>query len=224
MKTFQIYGERCSGTNYVEKLITENFNLVLIEGTHKHWYVNDYSKLRGDTLVIVVVRNPYSFLSSLHLQPHHAPLHYGLSFSEFIRKEWVSYDSPDILPLWFEEDMSIRETIAKPEWIVESEANVCRLRSSKLRNFLELEHHADNFCLLKYEELLLDRNNIRVLKKWGVTQRWNEIKPIVTYKGLGYKVYEPTKYDDIAVDDLQFINDNLDWELENKVGYSPITP
>ena len=85
---FTIYGERCSGTNFLEKAIAENFDIkVTWEYEWKHFFGFNKCLNSQDTLFIGVIRDPFDWLFSFHKNPHHIPqqnkeLHKFL-FSEF---------------------------------------------------------------------------------------------------------------------------------------------
>ena len=60
IKKYTIYGERCSGTNYLENIIDINFDVNLTwEYGHKHFFGHQDNKLKNsdDTLFICIVRN-----------------------------------------------------------------------------------------------------------------------------------------------------------------------
>lgn len=90
MKKFTILGERCSGTNFLEKAIIANFNLELTwEYGYKHFFgFSDYSN-SDNVLFIGIVRDPIQWLLSLFKQPHH--LNYiKHDFNKLITKEICS--------------------------------------------------------------------------------------------------------------------------------------
>jgi hypothetical protein len=113
------------------------FVLILLQ--IKHWYI-DFTKLSNNntdnTLFIVIVRNPYDQLRSLSLQPHHAPFHFEIGLSNFLRKKWLSYDLESTTN-WLTPDSW---WLALPEYLIESEKNVCVLRNKKNKNFLGLQN------------------------------------------------------------------------------------
>ena len=70
IKKFTILGERCSGTNVLQKLIETNFDLEYSNDFHhKHFFgFCNYSKIKStqNTLFICIVRNVYEWILSLH--------------------------------------------------------------------------------------------------------------------------------------------------------------
>jgi len=156
---FTIFGERNSGTNYLQKIMLHNFDLKLTwEYGWKHWYIKDHHprgrantttdavgkisiQSSSDTLVIFIVRNPIDWLRAIHNNPYHAE-NVAADFSEFIRSPWicstrVSYgrNAGAILagPRYAEtfEDLG-------PEVFMEEAENICVLRNMKNKHFLGL--------------------------------------------------------------------------------------
>ena len=56
---YTIYGERNSGTSYLEQLMYKNFNSSNIFINHKHFFGHKDLSNTDDTLFIAIVRNPY---------------------------------------------------------------------------------------------------------------------------------------------------------------------
>ena len=74
---YTIYGERCSGTNYLENLINENFDVKLTwEYGFKHWFGFNNLSNSDDTLFICIVRNPVDWVNSFYRTPHHLKIKY----------------------------------------------------------------------------------------------------------------------------------------------------
>ena len=91
IKYFTIYGERCSGTNFLMQSITENFN---IEYTTKYcWkhffghYKFENNEEEDETLFIGIIREPISWIDSFFKKKHHDDLY--LLLLAFI-SEWCS--------------------------------------------------------------------------------------------------------------------------------------
>ena len=74
LKKYTIYGERCSGTNYLENIININFDVnITWEYGWKHFFgfQDDLLKNSDDTLFICIVKNLPDWINSLYRQPHH---------------------------------------------------------------------------------------------------------------------------------------------------------
>ena len=71
---FTIYGERCSGTNYLEQLITSNFELpVTWQYGWKHFFGFSDLQNSDDTLFFGIVRSPIEWIDSFFKNPYHIP-------------------------------------------------------------------------------------------------------------------------------------------------------
>jgi hypothetical protein len=229
----QIFGERCSGTSYLTRLVERNFDGV--EPTRlfgfKHWFIHGHQP-RGranrttdfeclhplddsdDTLFLVIHRNPLDWLRSLHARPHHAPGHTNLCFSEFLRKPWLSAENGRANPLWPDAE-------GKGYFIEEAE-DVLHLRSQKIRHFLALEDVVSNVVFLRYEDLLEDLGVLEtVADRFGIPLRHRPLENETVHLGSGdQRTFDgPRRYPPITPEDLGFIRRNLDWDLESRLGY-----
>ena len=89
LQKFTIFGERNSGTNYLENILKQKLYLKFTnEYGYKHWYIKNLEP-RGinntttdneckksiddsdDTLFIVIVRNVYDWVGAMYKKPHH---------------------------------------------------------------------------------------------------------------------------------------------------------
>ena len=223
---FQIFGERCSGTNYLQSLLEKNFPDCKISWKYgwKHfpcWYdtpwvrafhfENDpiYSELseNKEFLFIIIFRHPYDWLRSFYLQPHHvAEEHNHASFSTFIRDRWrlnrhcYKYD-------------------LDPINLCELE-NVMRLRTAKIRNMLKIKEKVLNVYYVNYE-ILRDKPHkvIAEISRLFSLKKQKKFRKQKNYKGNKGKRYNPIKYAAISMEDIYYINIHLDRELEAYLGY-----
>lgn len=199
MKRVQLYGERCSGTKWATKLITHNFNITtgpyLDPYGWKHWFIKDttFDKIKNDnkTLFVVIFRNPYQWMKSLHKTPHHLKSIKGKPFIEFIKQS----------PLISKE--------IKFDFKEESE-NLLTLRTEKILNFKKLQEVTDNVLFFKYEDLLV--KHLDYLNKLQVAGLEKQIKPINCIKKA------PQEYKLLKAE-INHINEHLNWDVENDIGY-----
>ena len=230
----KIVGERCSGTNYLSTLVQTNFKNIdfaptLISsptgrvGSHKHFITNfDYDEM--DTLVICIVRNPYDWMRSLHRQPHHLLQLSGLPFEIFVKRVARSYHNFNLT----EEIKLMKPSIQKkmfladPNNIIESHPNILSMRSYKMQKYFSSSFK--NVEIISYDNLV---NNLDLLsdiaKKYGIEMNHPTIQNITKYKGFEHeKDYVPIAYPKINTNILNYINGELNWELENKLGFTKI--
>jgi len=161
---FTIYGERCSGTNYLEGLITRNFNATVTwDFGWKHFFgLNDLSD-SDDTLFVGIVRDPTDWLNSLYMTPHHLPIHL----------------CPKSLPPILQNNMTAQRNIHNNNayrflndtfWSVHNGVkidhhiytkknykNIFEMRHTKLKFLKEdMPKKVKHFILIKYEDLMND--------------------------------------------------------------------
>lgn len=98
MRKISIVGERCTGTNWIESLFTENFSL---ESAHtfgwKHapsfGFMDNPLSTSQNTLFVFVVRNSLDWLRSFYNAPHHVKER-KTSLEAFIEENpWISRDN-----------------------------------------------------------------------------------------------------------------------------------
>ena len=107
---FTIFGERHSGTNYLQSVLQNN---LMIPHTKlygfKHWFIKgvqprsrpntttDNECLKpihqnAHTLFIYIVRNPFDWLAALHSRPYHIPNSGRTSFVDFLSARYIAYE------------------------------------------------------------------------------------------------------------------------------------
>ncbi len=184
----KVFGERNTGTNWVEAILTKNYNVPLIhhsgiirnkttqeqkefldlqdknqkkfirekltdaifenQAAHlfgwKHSCVvyNDLKYLPGfnETGFIFLVKNPYSFIKSLHKRPYHALSEVPKDIDAFISSPWLTVHRD-----------AIKETLLNTP---------IELWNYKVYSYIKFMENASNSLLLSYEEVL---NNPEIL-------------------------------------------------------------
>jgi len=93
MKQVTIYGERCSGTNYLEELLLLNFNVEINwDYGWKHFFgFNDLSDSEH-VLFIGIVRNLEDWLNSFYREKHHLPNDLTENIDTFLNNTFYSID------------------------------------------------------------------------------------------------------------------------------------
>ena len=177
VKNFTILGERCSGTNYLEELITDNFNIeVTWKYGWKHFFGHyDFKQTEeeNDTLFIGIVRNPIEWIDSFFTNQHHIP------------------NSPKpIMNFLFDKFYSLRDdkTIIKEDlnYLTKKEyKNIFEMRYLKnyyLINIMPTK--VKNFILINYENLRDNTENVLNMIKirFVLEQKYPNYKNITYYK------------------------------------------
>jgi hypothetical protein len=183
-------------------------------GPH-HYYDFENS---DDCLFVVVFRNAYDWIRSFYRTPWDAaPDVQSRSFAEFIRLPWEieAISSTMLAQLrynpWIDrnpQDGSLFETVLD-------------LRKSKIENMLLIKEKVGNIYYVNYESVLENpREFIREIQNlFGLKQR-RPFSPIDSYKGDTCKgAYSPKSYPPLSESDLEYINQKLDFALENRMGY-----
>jgi hypothetical protein len=161
LKKYTIYGERCSGTNYLENIINMNFDAnITWEYGWKHFFGFQDDKLENsdDTLFICIVRNLPDWINSLYRNKHHLPLKYKKNMSdeekidEFLNKEFWSFNDNNKNRDITKEIMEDRNIYTKERY-----KNIFELRHTKIKWMLEdLPNKVKNCIFIKYEDLVDD--------------------------------------------------------------------
>jgi len=203
IERFTIYGERHSGTNFLEHCITQQFGLPLTYYFgFKHWFgftKPEVISYHRNVLFIGIVRNPYDWLCAMYLAPHHVPLHTRHNFYKLLTNEWYS------------EDGKKREILHDRNYKTkERYKNIFELRKEKCYYLSQIMPViANNYILISYDSFL--KNHFNYLNIIG--RRFN-------LKNIG----EPPSV--IPKTSAQFnheqknlIDSNLDWTIEESLGY-----
>ena len=193
-----IYGERCSGTNYLKKILELNFDIEFADDTfgHKHffgWQGERIKKWGDDILFICIVRNIHSWLNSFYRDMHHLPIKYTKQFfrkkkviHEFLNKEFWSYHETKGPPSKENEIIWDRNLYTKERY-----KNIFELRHTKLKWMIEdLPRYAKNCILIKHEDLCKNfRDTLIKLKSKNLKVKKNINFPINTEKYFGYSIH-----------------------------------
>ena len=219
INNFTIYGERCSGTNFLEAIFTGEsyfhknkkpaFDLPLTWAFgHKHFFgFNDEDIVQnGDyTLFIGIVRNSYDWLASLFRNKHHIP-QVNFCPKNFLFGEWYSIEHNVESDNFLEEYTKDRNFLTGDRY-----KNIFELRKNKLDYlYNKMPNLAKNYILIRYEDLC--DNAEKVID--AISNRFS--LPIVNKRFIQTKKKQPsnilTEYEDQ-------ITNALDWNTENLLGY-----
>ena len=176
IENFTIFGERCSGTNFLEEAIIANFNIdVTWKYCWKHFfcYNNIDDHLTDKTLFIGIVRNPIDWIASLHNKLHHIPKE-NHKLLNFLTNNFYSVDADGSVK---QEDLNYQTG--------EKYKDIFQMRKTK-NDFLifEMPKKVKNFILIRYEDLKNRYNEVlKMIKtKFDLTTKSNKICRIEYYK------------------------------------------
>jgi len=225
IKNFTIFGERCSGTHFVEYAIKQNFEIGYNRGS-KHFFGHDEKADLIDntnmntTLFILLVRDPIDWIDSFFKRPHHVPGENRRDIKKFLTSEWRSvYESNQQNSPTKQkgtEIMTDRNIYTKERYI-----NILELRKTKCNYFLnEIAKKVKYFYLLKYEDLRDDYFNTmeKIQQQFNLKKRHVSYMPITKYKGTQAQyVKKPIL---LTNEIKKYILEHLDLEQENRIGYN----
>ena len=227
MKYYTIYGERCSGTNYLENLMNLNFN---IEYNHsngnKHFFGHiDNFTHSEDTLFICIVRTLTDWINSLYRELYHLPLKYitGLSdhqkIDKFLNQQIFSVnDFQHNYKTWTKEIHNDRNIYTGNRY-----NNIFELRHTKLKYMIEdLPKKVHNYIFIKYDDLLDDFDNVMFkLKVKGCIVKSEVLFPlnITYYKANPNRRFIKNNYKKLISHKMIVNNPNLIKTYEEQLGY-----
>ena len=226
-KSFVIYGERNSGTNYLETILTGQsyhissnmpaFDCLVLNPSridmkckygHKHFFgFYDKEIQEADTSIVFIgiVRNPYDWIKALNngIKHHIPPKNYPML--NFLSNQWYSIDHDPESPTYGNELLEDRdfETGLRYE-------NIFKIRSKKLRYLYHtMPTIAKNYEFIKYEDLCSDPWSFvtHLSLKYNIPLKMPILEPIIK---------DPYYF---SCEIKQIIDDNIDWDIENEIGY-----
>lgn len=228
IKKIQVFGERCSGTNYLEQLLARNFpsTPLVWDYGYKHFFPQAPFEHADDCLFIVLHREPIAWLRSLHRTPWHvAPPLRKLPFSAFIRHQWwCIWDAKSGKsrrdPLFGTEMMFERDPVTGDRF-----ANVVQMREAKVRVWLSLCEQVRHGLSLRFEDLRNDPDGFtrRLTDEHGL-QAAHGFQPVRRYKGVKWYQGWKTRLTrrplaPVSDQDRDFIIGQLDRAVERAAGY-----
>lgn len=231
---FQIFAERCSGSNYVEGLLKKNFDFSGASNPYgwKHgtiWYslprsfynlpsdsMYDFNDSQ-DCLIVVVFRNPYDWVRSLYLKGHHVSNKIKkLPFEKFIAVKWKDEEDFHHRNL-----MRINPLLYKNPDTSDFFKNIFELRTYKIKNMLMINQIASNVYYVNYEKVVKNPKKFidEIARIYG-------LKAKVPFSNITYHnnepkegVYKEEKYFKLSKANRNFIDSQLSKILERRIGY-----
>ncbi len=231
INTFNIFGERCSGTNFLTTLISNNFPDLEFKSRfnfEKHAFVNvPYAK--DTSIAFACFRNANGWLKSFYNAPHNVGYWVkDVSFSEFLRHEWSSIYNGRLL-----------QQASKPLGIFGSEVlldrhpltgdrikNVVELRNLKTQSYLKLPKFYKHCEIVNYDLLLKDQEKwIKYISHKYEIEALPEFKPVMAdvsrnALGMGPRDLERIKREVVfSEEDIFFCLSSLDLAQEKAIGF-----
>lgn len=240
-----LLGERCSGTNVIEQLISANsvfkpdWSLVGFKHFPRHESRSGFKGIQH-VPVVLVVRESVSWIRSFYRQPWHAaPALKALSFSDFIRSEWHSVWDVDTFTAPGSDQYMQEMLLDRNPYTQERYRNVMALRAGKLRHMLDILRQSSQKTIVRLEDYQSSpRETLRQILvalgcsiparmsiPSGYKSGSTRVSRLLSAVGLSTLYRSRTQFMNsrilpaISEDDLAFIQNSLDPALEAMVGY-----
>lgn len=177
---YTIYGERCSGTNYLENIINMNFDIKLTcEYGWKHFFgfQDDLLKNSDDTLFICIIRNLPDWLNSLYTEQFHIADHLRGNIDSFLNQQFYSYNDKYSSLKNGKEIMEDRNIYTGERY-----KNIFELRHTKIKwMYQDLPNKVKNGIIIRYEDLINNfENTLFRIKNKGLKVKQNINFPLNT--------------------------------------------
>lgn len=165
-----IYGERCSGTNYLQELLLLNFDVEIVWCYGwKHFFGFSDLNNSDDTLFIGIIRNLEDWINSLYREKHHLPDHLTSTIDTFLNETFYSiYDDKN-------EIMNDRNIDTGERY-----KNIFELRLVKNKYLIEkMPKLVKNYCLITLDNLVDSfEDTMNKLKDCGLKNKDDIIFPL----------------------------------------------
>lgn len=224
---FQVLGERSSGTNFVKRLIGRNSDLRPTEALGwKHGFAQ-MTAIPADLAVICVVREPRSWVLSMHSKPWHTPGDMqALEFSDFIRAPWNTIiDRPRYFGPAEQNAQGMALQQDRDPLTGATFANIFALRQAKLRYLTSVLNRNCTCVMLRVEQAQSAPQQTldMILNALGRPTGTEGFKPVIKHLGAKFKpaiANRPATPETISPDDLAFMSAQLDTDQEAALGYN----
>ena len=182
-----IYGERCSGTNYLEELLVANFDVEIVcDYGWKHFFGFNSLENSDDVLFIGIVRDLVDWLNSFYNMPHHLPPNLKKSTKNFLNNKFFS----------IKKDKTVRETDLNL-YTKNVYKNIFEMRHTKNKFLVEdMPTLVKNYLLITYDQLTTEfLDTMNLIKSFQLPVKNNIEFPlnITYYKKKKNKIFENDK-------------------------------
>lgn len=222
LRYLQIFGERCSGTNYVAQLLRKNLRGLQPTEAHgwKHGFPDRVRLPADDTLFVVVVRDPFTWVRSLCRMPWHAaPELHGMAIGAFLRAPWWCQWGQDMDLAADDPRQGTEMRHERDPRTGERFANVMALRTGKHHAWLDLSTRVAHAVVVRYEDAAATPAAVlRALAQRFALSRWPWLRRVAGEKG-GPRRYVPQPLAPLPAADIDWIAGELDAALERALGY-----
>jgi hypothetical protein len=232
---FAILGERCSGTNFLEEAISNNFSLEYTSKYgNKHFFCYNNYNNSDDTLFIGIIRNPIYWINSFSRELHHVPELNRKNLYNFLFNEFYSVeDEVDTNKAILDNTIfklnnkyythKYKLNIKDLNYINgEKYKNIFELRKVK-NDFLinVMPNKVKNYILINYEDLLFNFNEVLndIKNKYNLIQKYSTFLKVTNYKKSDTYKFIQQRQILLPPNIVSLIWQNLDKTQEETLGY-----
>lgn len=219
MSRYTILGERRSGTNFLERLISDNFDLKLdwLDGW-KHFFgysgYEDKLKNNQDVIYFCIVRNPVDFLISFYNSKLLQPIERTQNIESFLLNEFYSVYCYKEKYVDISDDRNFKNNNLRFK-------NIFEMRSVKCKYLLDdLPMLVNKYYFIRYEDLKHNTEFVLddVSNKFSLIKKNKKYIIKSDYVGIRFNndITENYRIDENI---RQIIYNNIDLVTENRMGY-----
>lgn len=219
MKQFTILGERNSGTNYVQALISKNFTMVYDRETFglKHFFGHQIpdEEILNKTLTVGLVRECTDWLNSMYRNPWHLERRSRKTPEDFLYGPVHSHHY-----IGAKEEIMQDRNISNPD---EPYTSLFDLRYEKIQFLKQLELDHSNVVLCRYE--YIRDNHLEFLKdlreRFDLTPSKDYPSNIFYYKDQsGVRYNKNAKKHNVYSKEYILNQKEYNAKIESSIGYS----
>lgn len=216
-QTFTIFGERCSGTNYLQQLVETNFHITYRWTPYKHFHCsNEFLKIfeEPNEFYLIIIRDSIDWINSFYQSPHHLGSENRESIHSFLTKPMISY---------FEMGPLKGEMIPfeKNPYTNSFFENIFELREVKNYFYVkQIPLLTPHSLWIRYEDLKENPDSIlqKIQNQFQLKQKFPFYQKVEYYKDKKGEKYIP-KNKILREEDEMYIKSYLNIEQEMQLGY-----
>ncbi len=190
-----------------------------------------------DVLYIVLIRDIYDWLRSFYITPHVVHDSLKTSFQKFLTSPWLTvpseshFDNNYIIKnfhdLFLGKDRLIwNQPLFKWINMIDDQdpitnkpfKNILCMRERKYQNYIAFKKYANNIIYVRYEDVKENPEEFLTFIEKISNKHKTAYIPWTKWKDSN-QTYSPKKYFDFDHSQLDFINENVNWDLEMSFGY-----
>ena len=220
MRRYTILGERRSGTNFLERLISDNFDLKLDWlGGWKHFfgYKGYDNKLKNnqDVIYFCIVRNPIDFLMSFYNTKLMQSEERIKNIESFLLTEFYSVYYHKGKEIDIIDDYNFKNNNVRYK-------NIFEMRSVKCKYLLDdMPNLVNNYYFIIYEDLKHNTNCVmdEIYNKFNLVKKYDQYVLEKNFVGVRIGNNDITENYQVNENVRQIIYDNIDLVTEHRMKY-----